>query len=219
MDEEEHARTVALLHEDALARRTLRDLVQEPGTFKLVAELEDSTALKRTFAIITAPQALLMSLEGALEEDCALLAWLRRQLPTVRVVVLGPEPAVPCMVRLLRAGACGFCCTRKKLDRLTVVVEQVLAGALHYPESVYVYLRTVLPEEAVEATTGLSDRQREVLIHHAKGNCRSRVAIAKAMNISASRVHDICRTLCKRYKVSGTSGLVKLALRMGLGSV
>lgn len=45
----------------------------------------------------------------------------------------------------------------------------------------------------------------------------SHAQIAHRMHITVSAVKKLCRSVCKHYGVKGKAGLVRLAIRLGVG--
>jgi DNA-binding NarL/FixJ family response regulator len=212
----EHAPTLALLHEQHLVRTAVARELRDMAPYQLAAEVEDAAGFKRAFALGPPPTAVLLSIEAALADECAMLRWLMKYMPTVRNVLLGAELPVGTMVRVLRAGAHGFGCTRTKLDQLRKVLDSVCAGALAFPACLEAYLRDHLPEPQEHTERAPTKRERQVLILLGRSDHPTLVTIAKELGISLGRVKTIRAKLCKVYKVNGRGGLVLLGMRLGL---
>jgi DNA-binding NarL/FixJ family response regulator len=219
MDTSEQPHRIALVHEAPIVRSALVRLLHERGQYQLVAEAPDPPGLKRALAVGAPPAVVLLSLEWAQAQGCSLLQWLTSHGAEARVLVIGPIPDDRTLLRLLGAGAHGFCCTRQGLDRIYTILDHVRAGALHFPAHVYTLLRGLLPVPSAVAVDApaLSDRQRIFLRWVASPEEPSYAAIAGYMKVSISTVHKYRATLFKRYNISSKAGLLKLALDHGLG--
>ena len=216
MDKTEYAPTVALLHEVGLLSTALGRHLREVTPYRLAAEAEDPAGFKRAFALCPPPTAVVLSVERALADDCAMLRWLMEHMPAARNVLCGPEPPVCTLMRLLRAGAHGFYSTRWKVERLSTILDSVCAGALAFPPCLETYLRERLPIPEEHTERALTERERQVLRLIGTPNGPTLLAIARELKISLGRVNNICAKLRKLYKVKGKNGLALLALRLGV---
>ena len=212
----EHAPTVALLHGEELVRRALGRELRESSPYSLAAEAEDPAGFKRAFALGPPPTAVVLSVESALADDCAMLRWLMKHMPAARTLLCGTEPPLCNLVRLVRAGAHGFFCTRGRLELLRAKLDSVCAGALAFPPAMESYLRQHLPIPAEHSERTPTKRESDVLrlVGNTKGYTHD--AIAAELGLSVARVKKICGKLCKLYQVKGKNGLALLAQRLGL---
>lgn len=212
----EHAPTVALLHGEDLVRRALGRELRESCGYGLAAEVEDPADFKRAFALGPPPTAVVLSVETALADDCAMLRWLLKHMPAVRTLLCGTEPPLCTLVRLVRAGAHGFFSTRGRLELLRGTLDSVCAGALAFPPCMESYLREHLPLPAEHTERAPTVRECDVLrlVGSTKGSTYA--AIAEELDLSVARVKKICGKLCKLYQVKGKNGLALLAQRLGL---
>lgn len=207
---------VAVLHGEELVRRALGRELRDSSPFGLAAEVEDPAGFKRAFALGPPPTAVILSVESALADDCAMLRWLMKHMPAARNLLCGPEPPLCHLVRLARAGAHGFFCTRSKLELLCGKLESVCAGALAFPPSLEAYLRQHLPIPTEHTERAPTERECDVLRLVGSTKGFTYAAIAKELGISVIRVKKICSNLCKVYKVKGKNGLARLALRLAV---
>lgn len=212
----EHAPTVAVLHGEELVRRALGCELRESSPYSLAAEVADPAGFKRAFALGSPPTAVVLSVEYALADDCAMLRWLLKHMPAARNLLCGTEPPLCAMVRLVRAGAHGFFCTRGRLALLRGTLDSVCAGALAFPQSIETYLREHLPLPAEHGERVPTNRERDVLRLVGSPKGHTQVEIAAELGLSLVRVKNICSKLRKLYQVKGMNGLALLALRLGL---
>ncbi len=214
--------TLALLHEETLLRQSMAQVLAERQRYTVLAQVADPPAFKRAFALGTAPQAVLLSLETAQHDGCAVLHWLATHMSATRVLLLGRHPEPEGLVSSLRAGAHGFHCTRDTMDRLCLVLEHVLQGALHFPSSVHHQLRQMLPaqEHARPAATlpTPTECQCEFLRWVAAPGELTYTEIAQRMRTSRSAIDKLRARIFKRYHIQGKTGLVRLALQLGLAA-
>lgn len=212
----ERAPRVALLHGEELVRRALGRELRETTPYALAAEVEDPAGFKRAFALGSPPNAVILSVESALADDCAMLRWLMKHMPASRNLLCGTEPALCHLVRLMRAGAHGFFCTRNRMELLRATLDSVCAGALAFPPAMESYLRQHLPIPAEHTERAPTARERDVLRLMGSTKGSTHAAVAEELGISEVRVKKICAKLCELYQVKGKNGLALLAQRLGV---
>lgn len=118
---------VVIADGDPLARRVLRDLLQDATDITVVAEARDGV---EALELVTyyMPDLLLSALElprlGGLET----LARVRAQAPDVRVVFLSVPCPVETEVAALRAGASGFLSKDMPIEAIPDALRRVVSG-------------------------------------------------------------------------------------------
>lgn len=214
---------IAVLHEQTLIRQGLVRLINELGNYTVVADAATPPAFKRACASGPTPQAVVLSVEAATANGYAQLTWLVTHLPTARILVVGTPPPPTEQLVLFLAGAHGFLCTRQATERLRLVLDHLLAGALHFPPEVLPHLRALRPAlsylNAVQDATKthrISDRQREFLRWVASKGSPTYQQIAGYMGIKLRTVEKYRDILFERFDLNGKPGLVLLAVRLGL---
>ena len=212
----EHAPTVAVLHGEELVRKALARELREASPYALAAVVADPAAFKRAFALGTPPNAVVLSLETAMADDCAMLRWLLKHMPAARNLLCGPEPPLCDLVRSVRAGAHGFFCTRGKLALLCGTLASVCAGALIFPPAMESYLREHLPIPTEHTERKPTKRECDVLRLVGSPKGFTQVQIAGELRLSVVRVKKICSNLRKLHQVKGMNGLALLAQRLGV---
>jgi DNA-binding NarL/FixJ family response regulator len=213
--------TIAIVHSSALARHGLARLLGELPDYRVVLEAAESPPLKRAVATGTKPQVVLLCLSNAQANNAATLKWCSNVLPDAHVLVLGPEPETAMLMGMLAAGAHGFRCEQRDMQHLQRVLEQVRAGALHFPATFVKHLRNVLPTPSttVKISPKLSTRHWEFLSLLARKDRPTYSTIAKLMKVSVSMVHKYRRCLFTKFAVRSKLALVLVACDLGLGSV
>lgn len=211
--------SIVLLHEQALLRQAVAHLFAEQPGARLQAQAADVPALKRALAVNTTPQLLLLSAEAALADQCGLLFWLAKQCPTTRLLVLGNRTPAEALYATLCAGAHGYYCTAQARDRMLTVAQQLLDGAIHFPDAVLAHLRTLRPAwepDPVDDDRPIAPCQREFVRWLLMPEDLSYAEIAEGMGKSIYAVKKYATNLFKRFATNSKSGLVKIALRRQL---
>lgn len=213
----EPPRTVAILHEETILRQALSGLISGMAVYKVHADVGDVPALKRAFALGNAPDALVLSLAHACEAQGAVAQWMRKHLPSTRLVALGAEPGLQTLIELFRSGFHGFCNSRNDLDRLRTVLTHVCAGALDFPQEVHAAICSMLaPVQLLADNKQHKDTHVALMRILKRGDSPTYEVAAKDMRISIHTIYKYVDEIGKRYGVKGKGGVIKLAVQMGL---
>lgn len=213
--------TLVLLHEQNLLRQGLARLLGDVPTYQLKAQAADVPALKRVLAINAAPRLLLLSAETATAEHCGLLLWLHDTCPDTGLLLLGNRTPVADLFAALCAGAQGYLCTNHAQDRMLTVLEQLLAGAYHFPAEVFALLRHVRPAlepepVAVEVARPQCPNHIEFLRWLLVPGDLTYAQIAERMGKHPRIIKKYSDKLRQRYGLHSRNDLVRLAKQLGL---
>ncbi len=214
--------TLALLHAQTIFRQALAGSIGELGPYEVVADVADVPAFKRIFSVKPPPDLLIVGVDTALEQNCAMLCWMGRYMPQVKMLLLGPEPPPPQLYNAFCAGANGHLSPDHGHDRLQRALDHIACGSFCFPETLRAYLRTRplaedRPPAKLKPDKPLTPRQTEFLTLLAGPGELSYVAIAVRMRITRAAVDKHVAALCKRFGLHGKGGLIKLAIDLGLG--
>ncbi|WP_370947154.1 LuxR C-terminal-related transcriptional regulator [Amycolatopsis sp. cg5] len=179
--------TVGIVDEEALFRTGVRDALERAGEFEVVGEARDGAGAV-DLAKRLLPQVLLLNLGGL-----AFAERIRAYTPDTRIVVLAAPHAHDQVLPALRAGVLGFLCKTGKAAEFVHAVRVVAAGdAILSPavtRSLVAQLTQRSPENrdhARKQISQLSQRERSVLAHVAKG--LGNVQIARALSLSEGSI-------------------------------
>jgi DNA-binding NarL/FixJ family response regulator len=141
---------------------------------------------------------------------------LRRELPTIKVLVLSGYGYLNSEVRIVQSGAHGYVLKESPPEELLHAIETVQSGEMYFSSDV---TRVALNQFVrnggqAPAAAPLTNREREVLIHIAEG--LSNKEIACRLNVGVRTVETHRDSLMKKVGIKTIAGLTRLALRSGL---
>lgn len=208
---------VLIADSDPLARRVVRDAVQDDAGFVVPAEA--STGIEAVeLARYYRPELAL--LEIALPEVDGIEATRRisKVAPEVRIVIFSFHDSEEAQLNALRAGACGF--VSKEID--TARIPEALWSAMH-GEAVLPRKTTMrlieclraLPEGGIgmrPVTSPLTAREWEVLDLMTRGDDTKR--IAEALVLSEDTVYSHVKNLLRKLGVHSRREAVRLATEL-----
>ncbi|HEX2619760.1 MAG TPA: response regulator, partial [Phototrophicaceae bacterium] len=202
---------VILADDHALLRKTLANLLEQREDYVVVAEAGDGeAAFQQTVAIL--PDVLILDLNMPIKGGLEVLPFIRRDAPSVKVLVLTGREEDAYIVRALRAGAHGYILKTADESELIEAINKVTSGQMYLgrgvAEKVVSGLLTGGTPEVV-----LTDEECKLLLYVAAGYENDTIARQLAMPMTTV-IEMIARTMNKLNAKDRHSAALT-ALRIG----
>jgi DNA-binding NarL/FixJ family response regulator len=136
---------------------------------------------------------------------------ITRDLPMLRVVILGSSFDRPRLSRMLAAGATGYVLKLEVQADLAAALQSVLSGKVFVSRSVDII---PVPVDGANQLASLTEREKEILKLLADG--KTSREIGSTLNISVRTVEAHRARIYNRLEISTVADLIKLAIREGL---
>jgi len=218
------ATRILVVDDHALFRVGLRDILGQEADFAVVGEAVDSrTAFD--LAVQLMPDIVLMDLSlpgvGGIETTQR----LKRELPSVGIIVLADEEDEDALFDAIKAGAAAFIVKDVGPDDLVTIVRRVRLGEYLINDKVFAkpsVAGRVLKEfrelaiygqEAQPIFAPLSPREVEILDNIAQGMTNKQVAYA--LSISEQTVKNHMSSILRKLSVNDRTQAVVYAMRQG----
>lgn len=214
---------VLLVEDHTLVRAGLRSLLQSFGGIQVVAEAGDGRDALRLVELHK-PDLVLMDVAMPGLNGLEATTRLRKEFPTIRVLILSMYSNEEYVIQSLRAGAAGYLLKDAATTELDLAIKAIARGETYLSPAVSKvvvsdYVRRVGGEGAEVAADRspyerLTPRQREILQLIAEGHTTKE--IAHLLNISAKTVETHRMQLMSQLDIHDVAGLVRYAIRKGL---
>jgi DNA-binding NarL/FixJ family response regulator len=210
--------TVLVADDQELVRSGLRLILESRG-LDVVGEAANGREAVEV-ALGTAPDVVLMDIRMPVLDGIAATREVVRVRPATRVLVLTTYDLDEYVYGALRAGAAGFLLKSTPPDRLVDGIGIVSAGdALLAPtltrRLIEEHIRRPPPTAGVPTeVAALTDREREVLVHMARG--LSNGDIAEQLFVSEATVKTHVNRIMTKLALRGRAQAVVLAYETGL---
>ena len=206
---------VMLVDDHPITRRGLQDVLEDSAEFAVVAQAADGEEAVRMVEEAT-PDVIIMDVimprkDGV--EACRDILDLR---PETKVLMLTASTEDDAVVEAIAAGASGFVQKYTGGDQLIDAVRRVARGTLIIPDdAVMRAFRLIRSGKAMMPSPNvLTDREREVLIHFAKG--KSYTGIAEDLVIGAVTARNAIYRVQDKLGLASKQEIVVWAVRNGL---
>ena len=177
---------VVLADDHAVVREGLKALVNAQPDMRVVGEAADGEAAWGTAKELL-PDVLVIDLSMPVLGGAEATERVRRDCPSVKVLALTVHEERLYLTQLLRAGASGYVLKRAAAAELVRAIRTVAAGGMYLDPSVagalvegYLESQDVAEPPPHEA---LSEREREVLVHIAKGYSNKEIAARLGLSV------------------------------------
>jgi two-component system nitrate/nitrite response regulator NarL len=201
--------TVLVVDDHPLFRKGVVQLLAMEPSIEVVGEAGNraqALALVRSHE----PDLILLDLNLKSESGLDILAAIKAEDPSRRVVMLTVSDAADDLIGAIRAGADGYLLKDMEPEQLLDRVRAALAGETVIGEALAARLAEALRQEAQDSAGGprrdlaaLTDREREVLRCLADGQSNKRIARALSITEGTVKVHvkNLLKKLAFRSRV------------------
>ncbi|MEV4001907.1 response regulator transcription factor [Actinomadura sp. NPDC049753] len=210
---------VLIADDHPVVRQGLRTFLGIQDDIEVVGEAEDGTSAV-TLAESLEPDIVLMDLKMPGADGLTALAELRARGVTARVLVLTSVTERGHVLPAVQAGAAGYLYKDVDPQALVQAIRAVHDGhVLFAPDAAEAMLRNGTAGDAGRDDRGLAaltEREREVLVHIARG--RSNREIARALVVSEKTVKTHVSNLLMKLGVQDRTQAALYAVRHGVGN-
>jgi DNA-binding NarL/FixJ family response regulator len=217
-------RTIRILLADdhALVRAGIRSLVDSLAEIEVCGEASDGREALRLIKQLQ-PDVVLLDIAMPEMNGLDLTSHLRKDFPSLPVLILSMHATKAYVLEAMRAGASGYVLKNTSVEELEKAIRSVAIGEKYLTPAVsaqvidgytQIATKTTDPGFKTDPVDPLTLRQREVLQLIAEGH--STREIAEKLHLSVKTVETHRAQVMQRLNVSNVPGLVRAALRMGL---
>jgi two-component system, NarL family, invasion response regulator UvrY len=205
---------VAIADDHPIVREGLRRIVSEDAGISVVGEASSAVELFRLLGAVPIDVILLdVSMPGTTFIDT--LKDLRREHPSVRVLVISAHPEDQWAARSLRAGASGYLTKDHSPEQLVLALRRVARGGKYVSESMAERLAGMIDDgQSRSPHEVLSDREFEVL--RALGSGMMVKEVAAQLKLSAKTVSTYRTRLLEKMGLKSKADLVRYVVAHGL---
>ena len=206
---------VLVVDDHPVMRRGLCEVLEDAGGFEVVGQAADGVEAV-TRAEETRPDVVVMDVMMPNKDGVEACRDILDLLPDTKVLMLTASTEDDAVIEAIAAGASGFVQKYSGSDELVDAIRKVAGGELTIPDDTLAQVFRLI-RSGVAMMPGpnvLTDREREILEHFARG--KSYAGIAEALGISAVTVRNAIYRVQDKLGVESKQEIVVWAVRNGL---
>ncbi|HEM49328.1 MAG TPA: response regulator transcription factor, partial [Caldithrix sp.] len=119
---------ILLIEDNRILREGISSMLENQGDFKVVARSEDGDAIRQLKSLNTLPNVVLLDLGLEKVNSLELMALLRDELPTTKIIAMDIIPDHVDIVEFVKAGGSGFILKNAPLNDWIETIKIVASG-------------------------------------------------------------------------------------------
>jgi two-component system nitrate/nitrite response regulator NarL len=203
-----------LVDDHPVVRRGIASCLARQENLVIVGEAADGVeAVRKAKELL--PDIVLMDIDMPQMNGLAVTEVLRKELPTVKVLILSMHSNTEYVLRIIQSGARGYVLKEASPEELIRAIETVNRGeAFFSPDVARVALNQFVrgsgdgPE-----SSRLTSREREVLIQIAEGLSNKEIACRLGVGVRTVETHR--ERIMRKLNIHSVAGLTKFAVAKG----
>ena len=210
------ATSVLLVDDHMLLREMLRDRLTDAG-FEVVTTGDTTEAID--LAADLQPDVAVLDIDMPGRSTFEVARVLRTESPSTKVVFLSAYVRDAYIEQALAVEATGYLCKCEPLDEILAAIGAAAGGTICYSRGVLQRIviegsRARLAEPSGTRSSQLTDRERDVLVHVARG--LSQRQVAHVLDISVKTVQHHLEGVMDKLDIHDRVELSRFAIREGL---
>lgn len=214
--------TVALVDDHELLRSGLAGIIRNLGEFEVTLEAGNGLEFIKKVDLKNPPDIVLLDITMPEMDGYETAAWIRKKLPSVKVLVLSMLSNDMAIIRMLRNGVKGYIIKDSKPHVFKEAMESIQRNEFYVNELVRDKLiNYVSNEEDENKQTALLLNISEQEAHFLQLLCadKSYKHIADEMFVSVRTIDNYRDNLFKRLDIKTRVGLVLFAIKHGIVNI
>jgi len=207
--------SVLLVDDHPVVRKGLQTCLARHDNLNVVGEACDGIeALAKAKEL--RPDVMLTDISMPRMDGIALIEAMRKEMPSVKILVLSVHANKDYLIKILKAGALGYVSKEAPPEVLCKAIQQVNNGQKFVsPELAQSALVEIADDNGTPtAANPLTEREQQVLVLIAEG--KSNKEIASALDIGVRTIETHRERIMRRLDIHSVAGLTKYALTHGL---
>ncbi len=209
---------VLIADDHQVFRDGIESILEDVEGMEVVAQAEDGKIVLEKLKTIT-PDVILMDISMGDANGIETTQIVKKDYPQIKVLVLSMHEETDYIVKMLEAGASGYLLKDAGSNEMIKAIQEVYSGGTYYSQQVSAAIvsRLTNRNKKKEKQKGITLTRRETEILELITNEYTNPEIAEKLFISIRTVDTHRRNLLEKLNVKNTAGLVKYALRHGIG--
>lgn len=209
---------VLIADDHKVFRDGIESILEDVDGMEVVAQAEDGRVVLEKLKTIT-PDIILMDISMGGANGIETTQIVKKNYPKIKVLVLSMHEETDYIVKMLEAGASGYLLKDAGSIEMIKAIQEISTGGTYYSQQVSAaivsHLTNANKKKDKQKDIPLTRRETEIL--ELITNEYTNPEIAEKLFISIRTVDTHRRNLLDKLDVKNTAGLVKYAIKHGIG--
>jgi two-component system, NarL family, invasion response regulator UvrY len=207
---------IAIADDHILIRKALIRLISSFEDYTILFEVSNATELKNSITKIGVPDIVLMDITMPNGNGFEGTAWLHKNYPFVKVLVLSMTSDEAVIIKIIKLGAKGYILKTMEPEELKIALDSIVKNDFFLPEIISGKVISGLQNNVDEDKKEIRLSEKERIFLQLLSTEMSYREIAAHMFVSQRSVDEYKSILSERFHVKTRIGLVMYALKNNL---
>jgi DNA-binding NarL/FixJ family response regulator len=204
---------IYIVDDHTLVANTIADLINGIQGFEVAAQLKHGKELLDHFETISKlPDIILLDINMPILNGFDTMLALNEHYPDIRVLALSMNDDDDSIIKMMKAGACGYLSKQIRQEELLLALNMVNEKGFYYTDQVLKLVMNNFKSKSVESVQ-LTEREKELLSYI--GSEMTYKEIAEKMFISPKTVDGYREDLFHKLEIKSRVGLAVYAIKHG----
>ncbi len=206
---------VALIDDHVLLRQGLANFIESLGNYKVLLQADNGSDYIEGVKSLSPPDIVLLDITMPIMDGYKTAQWIKANQPHIKILALSMIDEETAIIRMLRAGACGYLLKYTSLEELKLALDTVAAKGFYFNDIVSNTLIRNVRSAGIDAKTDtkveFTERELEFLQHYCTE--LSTKEVAQRMGVSVRTLEGYRANVCDKTKTSSRIALTLFAIK------
>lgn len=204
---------VAMADDHALFRSGIASLLAEFNDIEIVFEAANGMDLQKKLLLNPEVDVVLMDINMPLMDGYATTEWLKQNHPAILVLALSMYDEEQAIIKMLKAGACGYILKEAQVTELHQAILQLMEKGFYTNDMVSGNMIQSLQQKEVDVKQALKLSDKEIRFLELCASELTYKEMANELGIAVRSVDNYSRGLFEKTGTKSRVGLVLWAMR------
>jgi two-component system, NarL family, invasion response regulator UvrY len=204
---------IGIADDHILVRKALIRLINSFEEYNVLFEVDNGTELKGAITKNGLPDIVLMDINMPNGNGFEATAWLHKNYPFVKVLVLSMMSDEAVIIKIIKLGAKGYILKTMEPEQLKTALDSIIKNDFYLPEIISGKVISGLQHNVDADKKEITVNEKELIFLQLLSTEMSYREISAHMFVSHRSIDEYKASLCERFHVKTRIGLVMFAIK------